>query len=96
MRKITQEAIYAFLHFQKYSKGNTQVTLEHFNSNSIPKTYLYGNCVAKIEFTGIEINHCEFTTATTKERLNGIPGVHIQQKKGIWYLNGKEILQQKN
>lgn len=92
MRKITQEAVYAFLHFQKYSKGNTQITLEHFNGNPIPKIYLHGNCIAKIEFTDIEINHCGFTTATTKERLNGLPGVCIQQKKGIWYLNGKEML----
>ena len=28
-------------------------------------------------------------TDTTKERLNGLQGVSIQQKKGEWYLNGE-------
>ena len=38
------------------------------------------------------INHQGYKINSTKERLNGIPGVCIQQKKGIWYLNGKEML----
>ena len=37
-------------------------------------------------------DHQGYKTNTTKERLNGIPGVCIQQKKGVWYLNGKEML----
>jgi len=29
-------------------------------------------------------------TATTKERLNGLPNVHIKQIKGKWFLNDVE------
>lgn len=38
----------------------------------------------------LEITNAGWATNTTKERLNGIPGVSISQRKGIWYLNGKE------
>lgn len=31
-----------------------------------------------------------WATPPTKERLNALDGVSIQQKKGKWYLNGVE------
>ena len=39
----------------------------------------------------IEISMAGYPTTTTRERLNGIPGVSLTQKKGIQYLNGQEI-----
>jgi hypothetical protein len=38
----------------------------------------------------LSISNCGWFTPTTKERLNALPNVHIQQKNYIWYLNGKE------
>ena len=39
---------------------------------------------------GVFINTCGYRTTTTKERLNGLSGVHIQQKNFVWYLNGNK------
>jgi hypothetical protein len=88
MRKITQEAIDAFTNKYNFHKGNTSV--EH--STRVSMMYLHGNCIARLTSQGLEVNHQGYITNTTKERLNGIPGVHIQQKNFIWYLNGKEML----
>lgn len=66
------------------------------------KMYLHGNCIAKkivkskdsgdtIISSRIYISDAGWRTTTTKERLNGIPWVSICQKKGVWYLNGKEL-----
>jgi hypothetical protein len=38
----------------------------------------------------LSISNCGWRTNTTKERLNAIPGVSIQQKAGEWYLNGEK------
>ena len=38
----------------------------------------------------LSITNAGWESNTTKERLNGLDGVSIQQKAGIWYLNGKE------
>jgi hypothetical protein len=38
----------------------------------------------------LSITNCGWESSTTKERLNGIEGVRIHQRKGQWYLNGKE------
>ena len=88
MRKITKEAVDAFLNGINFSKDNTCVIHTHKYSF----LYLHGNCIARQDSFDLMINHQGYLTKTTKERLNGIPGVHIQQKKGIWYLNGKEML----
>ena len=54
---------------------------------------LHGNAIAykynDPEQT-LSITNCGYFTQTTKERLNGLNGVNIYQKKGIWYLNGVE------
>ena len=36
------------------------------------------------------IDSCGYMTHTTKERLNGIPGIQVVQKDWVWYLNGIE------
>lgn len=89
MRKITQRAVQAFINKYPFSQQNTSISIIDDIQSLM---FLHGYCIARLGPNGLEINHQGFTTATTKERLNGIPGVHIQQKKGIWYLNGKEML----
>jgi hypothetical protein len=37
----------------------------------------------------MKITNAGWRSNTTKERLNGLPNVSIQQKKGDWYLNGE-------
>lgn len=88
MRKITKEVVQALLNHQNYSKGNTTI----ITTDGYSSMYLYGNCIARYNPNGLEINHQGYLTKTTKERLNGLPGVKIQQKNFVWYLNGKEML----
>lgn len=88
MRKITQNAINAFLSGKNYCEGNTSVQCSGYTVTM----FLHGNDIAtrEIETGRIYISNAGWPTATTKERLNGIPGVFIQQRKGTWYLNGVE------
>lgn len=89
MRKITKEAINAFMNAENFNGSNTKV--EVLPNVTILK--LHGNAIAyrynDPERT-LSITNCGWPTNTTKERLNAIDGVHIVQKKGVWYLNGKE------
>lgn len=88
-RKVTDTAIAHFLSSRKLTSGNT--TVEVLPNVTILK--LHGNAIAyrynDPERT-LSISNCGWFTPTTKERLNAIPGVSIVQKKGVWYLNGKE------
>ena len=89
MRKITQQAVAAFNNAESFKSGNTKVIVKAnvtvlllFN-NEIAYRYNDPERILSITNAGWESN-------TTKERLNGLDGVSIQQKAGIWYLNGKE------
>ena len=86
MRKITSEAQYAFLNRQNFKKGNTQVKQYDEVSASL---YLHGNEIAWMNSEGIFISTCGYFTNTTKERLNGLLGIHIQQKDWEWFVNGE-------
>ena len=89
MRQITNEAIKAFNIGKPFSMGNTTIKV----LPNVTVMVLFGNEIAykynDPEKT-ISITNCGYFTNTTKERLNGINGVNISQKKGIWYLNGIE------
>lgn len=86
MRQITKDSIDAFLKKQDFSKGNTVVKTE----DGITRLLLHGNCIAKIEDNILSITSAGWQTNTTKERLNGIPLVHIFQSNYIWFLNGEK------
>jgi hypothetical protein len=89
MRQITKESINAFLNAEKFTKQNMavevlpNVTILKLHGNEI--AYLYND-----PNKTLSISNCGWFTPTTKERLNALPNVHIQQKNYIWYLNGKE------
>lgn len=86
MRQITQEACNAFENGQNYKKSNTKVyVLDDVHREMI----LHGNLIAFSNSNGIFISNAGYKTNTTKERLNGLTGVHIQQKDFVWYLNGE-------
>lgn len=89
MRKITEQSIEAFYNAEPFKSGNMEikvlpnVTVMLLHGNEIAYRYNDPNKTLSITNAGWESN-------TTKERLNGLEGVSIQQKKGVWYLNGKE------
>lgn len=80
MRKISQLASAAFMKEEKFRSGNTEC-----NGKML---LLHQHPIAVHTPKGIQLSACGWKTATTKERLNSLPGVHIQQKKGEWFLNG--------
>jgi len=88
MRQITLDAVYAFMNAEKFKRDNTEV--EVFENVTVLK--LFGNKIAWLfndpERT-LTISNAGWDTKTTKERLNGIPGVHITQKNWQWHLNGQ-------
>lgn len=86
MRKITNNAVNAFNSCGNFRQSNTTVT----TNGNITKMYLYDHLIAWKTGKKLYIDNCGYFTNTTKERLNGLPGVFICQKKGIWCLNGKQ------
>jgi len=91
MRKITQEAIWAFRTEEPFKRGNTEVRVLDDSPHDITtKLYLHGNLIARQNRKeGLLITNAGYFTNTTKERLNGLPNVHIQQKNFKWFLNGE-------
>jgi len=88
MRKITIESVMAFMEARPFKKDN--MTIEVLPNVTIMT--LFGNRIAyryNDPNRTLSITTCGWKSATTKERLNAIPGVYINQKKGQWYLNGE-------
>ena len=94
MRKITQEACIAFETSRNYKKSNTEIVCHSHGFSAFGKSVskimmLYGNLIAYSCPKGTFISNGGWSSNTTKERLNGLTGVSIQQKDFIWYLNGE-------
>jgi len=89
MRKITKNSIIAFLSDSSFKSSNTNVVIN--NTTGVIRLMLFGNCIAtkNIGEKSFIIRNCGFFTNTTKERLNGLPNVRINQKNYDWYLNGQ-------
>jgi hypothetical protein len=85
MRKITQESVNAFMGSKPFKKSNMAVTIE----NGITYLKLHNNKIAAMLSDGrVWISSAGWRTNTTKERLNGIPGVRVNQKNYQWFVNG--------
>jgi hypothetical protein len=82
MRKITEQITRAFLAREKRTQGNT-----HTDGTVL---YLHGNAIARHTEDGLEVTNAGWFTVTTKERLNALPNVSINQSRGLWYLNGMQ------
>lgn len=88
MRKITKEAVNKFLSKEPFRKSNMSV---ESGGMGTWKLKLHGNTIASIdEFNMLSISNAGWASNTTKERLNGLPNVRINQKNWNWYLNGQE------
>jgi len=88
MRKITREIVNAFMERKPRSISNS--------STDGTTLYLHGNAIARhtgegVSAEGLEISMAGWPSNTTRERLNGLPWVRINQSKGVQYLNGHEI-----
>jgi len=90
MKKTTQKMLSAFFSGKNYKSENTQVI--HNENSAIPysQIYLFGNLIAEQNDKGLFIQNCGWFTKTTKERLNALPNVSINQKNFEWYLNGEK------
>lgn len=93
-RKITTDAINAFMSVKTFNRDNTSVEVRPFKSETESSVILklHGNVIARrlVGSNSIEVCDGNYQSNTTKERLNGLPGVQVNQRKGVWYLNGKE------
>lgn len=86
MRKLTEQAIENFLNDTPFKKSNTKVEI----TKSKTILSLFNNRIAFKIDDKIAIRNAGYKTNTTKERLNGLPNVNIEEKNDIWYLNGKQ------
>ena len=89
MRQITRDSVDAFMSARKFRKQNMEVKV----LPNVTILLLHGNEIAyrynDVDRT-LSITDCGWQSVTTKERLNGIPNVQIQQKNFEWFLNGKQ------
>ena len=89
MRIIERQMNDAILNEKDWKKDNTEV----INCSHVSDVFLYGNLIARIGETWIELFDGGCQSATTKSRLNALLKVHgceneyVFQKKGQWFLN---------
>lgn len=89
MRQITKDAINAFRNEKNFKRDNTQVIIHRESHGTTRELKLHGNTIAIYMNRVLVISSGGWKSHTTKERLNGFPNVHIQQKDFKWYLNGE-------
>jgi hypothetical protein len=83
MARVREAARY-LMNRKKVTISNTQVVVDKKGNASM---YLFGNKIAVFSAEGIlYISNAGWFSVTTKSRLNDLPGVHISQRKGYWYL----------
>ena len=86
-RKITNESVDKFLSRETFKKSNMEVD-QCFGQYRLK---LHGNVIAVLDELGVlSVSNAGWASNTTKERLNGIPGVRVHQKNWNWFLNGVE------
>lgn len=94
MRKVTREAVQAFNGFRRFTRsgnGETAVEVEVVGGRKVATLRLHGRAIARHtegEPDSLEVHDGGYQSLTTKERLNGLPGVRVWQSDFQWYLNG--------
>jgi hypothetical protein len=93
-RKITTCAIDAFLKGQPFRRQNMDVVVRPYQAEREDSVILllHGNLIARYSVAGRDLYVCDgnHQSNPTKDRLNGLPGVSVNQKDFTWYLNGTE------
>ena len=96
MRKIEEELRDAINYQRPFSKGNT-VFHRQANTEYGWELVLHGNPIASFDAGSATypipkyISFAGWPTKTTTSRLNALPGVCVNVRKGVPYLNGREI-----
>ena len=84
MRKITKESVRNFIDGVPFKKSNMSVVRE----GTIYYLKLHDNKIAaRLDDGRMWISNAGWKSNTTKERLNGLPGVNIYQRNWVWFLN---------
>ena len=82
------DAAQALLVGKKFKRGNTEVRV----LPNVSVLLLHGNEIA-YQYNDPErtlsVTNAGWFSNTTKERLNAVEGVRINQKNWVWYLNGE-------
>lgn len=88
VRKISQDAAEAFMSGRNFKRGNTEVC----NYGSTVGLSLYGTLIA-IRYTEIEcFDICtDYSSRTTLDRLNALPRVQLNFRRGVMYFCGEPI-----
>lgn len=79
MRKVTQEVCMAFMQGRRKTRGNTRT-----DGGSL---YLFNNKIAEWRGGDLFISLAGWDTVTTRERLNGLPGVSLTRRRGRTLFN---------
>jgi len=91
MRKIERQMNAAIKEGKDFKMDNTEVL--YFSGHDKSQVYLYGNLIAEVGPTYIELFDGGHQTTTTKSRLNailsehGLPGEYIFQKNYDWFVH---------
>jgi hypothetical protein len=94
-RAITKEAVAAFIAGESFNKANTEVRIVERPGETLVELLLHDNPIARRWGNGLrggpwtEVTTAGWDTVTTRERLNGIPGVSVHRAKSILHLNDK-------
>ena len=94
MRKISIDSATALMEFKDFKRSNTEVRVTEYGNCLESTLYLFDNLIARhvndeLGRSTLEITNADYFTVTTKDRLNALPDIYIQQRKGDWYLNGE-------
>ena len=86
--EINTDAADAFMAGKRFKRSNTQVIVTR---TGVLMT-LHGHEIAFRTSNGsLYVSLAGWPTVTTRARLNAIPGVRINQKDHVQYLNGQEM-----
>lgn len=88
MRQISFDAAEKFMQATAFRKANTEVVV----LPNVTILKLHGNEIAyryNDPSNTLSITNCGWETNVTKDRLNALPNVSINQSKGKWYLNSE-------
>lgn len=93
MARITEDAAEAFMRTRPFSRGNTVVEVVKAADRTVVTMILWGNPIARrTKRAGgetLEVCTQGHETRTTKDRLNAIDGVSVEQRDFDWYLNNR-------
>ena len=97
MREITRLAVAAFQAGEHFRLDNTEVRTTDRPGEVCVELLLHDSVIARrwtrtdeTDETVTEVTTAGWDTVTTRERLNGIPGVRVNRSKGDLYLNGSK------